>query len=112
MAALASFMEMGVPCWEGGCHTDPRMVPLPTHQCTLCTSRPPTPIILALRSKAFVILFERGVRVVVHTANLIYPDCNNKTQALYTQDFPPAPDATVRGFHFFVIHSSRGVSGP
>ncbi|RMZ54985.1 hypothetical protein APUTEX25_000502, partial [Auxenochlorella protothecoides] len=48
--------------------------------------------------KAFVILFERGVRVVVHTANLIYPDCNNKTQALYTQDFPPAPDATASPF--------------
>ncbi len=64
MAALASFMEMGAPCWEGGCHTDSRMVPLPTHQCTLCTSRPHTPIILASRSKAFVILFERGVRVV------------------------------------------------
>lgn len=105
-------MEMGVPCWEGGCHTDPSMAPPPTHPGAPCTSRPPTRIIPASRSKAFVILFERGVRVVVHTANLIYPDCNNKTQALYTQDFPPAPDATVRGFWLFVTHSSTGGAGP
>ncbi|KFM28974.1 Tyrosyl-DNA phosphodiesterase 1 [Auxenochlorella protothecoides] len=61
--------------------------------------QPPLPIPYGTHhSKAFVILFERGVRVVVHTANLIYPDCNNKTQALYTQDFPPAPDATASPF--------------
>lgn len=39
-------------------------------------------------SKAFIIRYAAGLRVVVHTANLIYPDCNNKTQALFVQDFP------------------------
>ena len=32
--------------------------------------------------------YERGLRVVVHTANLIYPDCNNKSQGVWWQDFP------------------------
>ena len=39
-------------------------------------------------SKAFLVKFERGLRVVVMTANLIYQDCNTKTQGLWYQDFP------------------------
>jgi hypothetical protein len=31
-------------------------------------------------SKAFLIEYERGLRVIILTANAIYPDCNNKTQ--------------------------------
>lgn len=31
-------------------------------------------------SKAFIIEYERGLRVVIFTANAIYPDCNNKSQ--------------------------------
>lgn len=39
-------------------------------------------------SKAFLLHYEgRGMRVIVHTANLIYCDCNNKTQAVWHQDF-------------------------
>lgn len=39
-------------------------------------------------SKAMLLVYSRGVRVVVHTANLIYVDWNNKTQGLWMQDFP------------------------
>lgn len=34
------------------------------------------------------LVYPRGVRVIVHTANLIYVDWNNKSQALWMQDFP------------------------
>lgn len=39
-------------------------------------------------SKAFLVQFNAGLRVIVHTANLIYQDCNCKTQGLWYQDFP------------------------
>jgi tyrosyl-DNA phosphodiesterase-1 len=32
--------------------------------------------------------YAAGMRVVVHTANLVYTDCNNKSQGLWAQDFP------------------------
>lgn len=35
-----------------------------------------------------LLIYPRGVRVIVHTANLIYVDWNNKSQALWMQDFP------------------------
>lgn len=42
---------------------------------------PPLPIPFGTHhTKAFLLQFVAGVRVIVHTANLIYPDCNNKTQ--------------------------------
>ena len=34
------------------------------------------------------LVYPRGVRVIVHTANLIYVDWNNKSQGLWMQDFP------------------------
>lgn len=39
-------------------------------------------------SKAMLLVYPRGVRVIVHTANLIYVDWNNKSQGLWMQDFP------------------------
>ncbi|XP_010550062.1 PREDICTED: tyrosyl-DNA phosphodiesterase 1 isoform X1 [Tarenaya hassleriana] len=39
-------------------------------------------------SKAMILVYPRGVRVIVHTANLIYVDWNNKSQGLWMQDFP------------------------
>lgn len=39
-------------------------------------------------TKAFVLVYARGVRVIVHTANLIFIDCNDKTQAIWWQDYP------------------------
>ncbi|MQM11219.1 hypothetical protein Taro_044118 [Colocasia esculenta] len=39
-------------------------------------------------SKAMLLVYPQGLRVVVHTANLIYVDWNNKTQGLWMQDFP------------------------
>ena len=35
-----------------------------------------------------LLVYPLGVRVIVHTANLIYVDWNNKSQALWMQDFP------------------------
>lgn len=50
---------------------------------------PPLPVQFGTyHSKAFVIEYATGLRVVVHTANLIYVDCNNKSQGLWYQDFP------------------------
>ncbi|XP_039119814.1 tyrosyl-DNA phosphodiesterase 1 isoform X2 [Dioscorea cayenensis subsp. rotundata] len=39
-------------------------------------------------SKAMLLIYPKGLRVVVHTANLIFVDWNNKTQGLWMQDFP------------------------
>ncbi|CAL9230355.1 unnamed protein product [Arabidopsis halleri] len=39
-------------------------------------------------SKAIFLVYPQGVRVVVHTANLIHVDWNNKSQGLWMQDFP------------------------
>ena len=39
-------------------------------------------------SKVFVLQYERGIRIVIHTANLVYPDFCNKAQSVFYQDFP------------------------
>ncbi|XP_015695427.1 tyrosyl-DNA phosphodiesterase 1 isoform X2 [Oryza brachyantha] len=51
--------------------------------------KPPLPISFGTHhSKAMLLVYPQGIRVVVHTANLIYVDWNNKTQGLWMQDFP------------------------
>lgn len=35
-----------------------------------------------------ILVYPRGVRIIIHTANLIYVDWNNKSQGLWMQDFP------------------------
>ncbi|XP_058736831.1 tyrosyl-DNA phosphodiesterase 1-like [Vicia villosa] len=51
--------------------------------------KPPLPISFGTHhSKAMLLVYPRGVRVIVHTANLIYVDWNNKSQGLWMQDFP------------------------
>lgn len=51
--------------------------------------KPPLPIPFGTHhSKACILKFPRGLRIVVHTANLIYADCGNKTQGAWVQDFP------------------------
>uniref|UniRef100_A0A7N0UE80 FHA domain-containing protein n=1 Tax=Kalanchoe fedtschenkoi TaxID=63787 RepID=A0A7N0UE80_KALFE len=51
--------------------------------------KPPLPISFGTHhSKAMLLIYPRGVRVVVHTANLIHVDWNNKSQGLWMQDFP------------------------
>ncbi|CAN8299931.1 unnamed protein product [Cochlearia groenlandica] len=47
-------------------------------------------------SKAIFLVYPRGVRVVVHTANLIHVDWNNKSQGLWMQDFPWKDDEKDR----------------
>ena len=57
------------------------------HQMVL--HRAPLPIPYGTHhSKACLIKFATGMRVVIHTANLIYVDCGNKTQGAWIQDFP------------------------
>jgi len=46
-------------------------------------------------SKAFFIQYPTGFRVIIHTANLLYCDVNNKSQSLYTQDFPRKERSTL-----------------
>nr|XP_043610213.1 tyrosyl-DNA phosphodiesterase 1 [Erigeron canadensis] len=51
--------------------------------------KPPLPIAWGTHhSKAMFLVYAEGVRVIVHTANLIYVDWNNKSQGLWMQDFP------------------------
>lgn len=51
--------------------------------------KPPLPISFGTHhSKAMLLVYPRGIRVIVHTANLIYVDWNNKSQGLWMQDFP------------------------
>ncbi|KAL2349519.1 hypothetical protein Fmac_003519 [Flemingia macrophylla] len=51
--------------------------------------KPPLPISFGTHhSKAMLLMYPQGVRVIVHTANLIYVDWNNKSQGLWMQDFP------------------------
>ena len=51
--------------------------------------KPPLPISFGTHhSKAMLLVYAQGIRVVVHTANLIHVDWNNKSQGLWTQDFP------------------------
>ena len=50
---------------------------------------PPLPIPYGTHhSKFFLLFYSHGVRVVIHTANLVFSDCNNKTQGIFFQDFP------------------------
>ena len=46
-------------------------------------------------SKAFILVYETGIRIIVHTANLIFSDCNDKTQGLFFQDFPRKSDPSA-----------------
>jgi hypothetical protein len=36
---------------------------------------------LTVWTQAFILEYEHGLRVMVHTANMIYCDCNSKSQA-------------------------------
>ena len=60
--------------------------------------RPPTPEWGTHHSKYFLVQYSTGVRVIIHTANLIYVDANNKSQGVYYQDFPlKGTDGTKEG---------------
>ncbi|KAK9862018.1 hypothetical protein WJX84_001427 [Apatococcus fuscideae] len=39
-------------------------------------------------SKAFFLEYATGVRIIIHTANLVHGDCTYKSQAVWFQDFP------------------------
>ena len=49
---------------------------------------PPFPPYGTHHTKAFLLQYDTGLRIIVFTANALYPDCNNKSQALFYQDFP------------------------
>lgn len=52
------------------------------------THTPPLPPYGTHHSKAFLLQYSTGLRVIIHTANLLYCDTNNKSQGLFYQDFP------------------------
>lgn len=39
-------------------------------------------------SKFFLLFAEKGIRVIIHTANLLFHDCSRMTQGVWSQDFP------------------------
>ena len=49
-------------------------------------------------SKAFITEYETGLRVVIHTANLIYCDNNYKSQGLWVQDFPKKVNLLIAAY--------------
>lgn len=49
---------------------------------------PPVPPYGTHHSKAFMLQYATGLRMIIHTANMVYPDVNNKSQAVFMQDFP------------------------
>ncbi|KAJ6706885.1 TYROSYL-DNA PHOSPHODIESTERASE 1 [Salix viminalis] len=51
-------------------------------------------------SKAMFLVYPQGVRVIVHTANLIFVDWNNKSQGLWMQDFPWKEEEPGKGCGF------------
>ncbi|KAK6917354.1 Tyrosyl-DNA phosphodiesterase I [Dillenia turbinata] len=60
--------------------------------------KPPLPISYGTHhSKAMLLVYAQGVRVIIHTANLIYVDWNNKSQGLWMQDFPWKKDQSDHG---------------
>lgn len=63
--------------------------------------KPPLPISYGTHhSKAMLLVYPQGLRVVVHTANLIHVDWNNKTQGLWMQDFPWKDPKDSKGSFF------------
>lgn len=56
--------------------------------------RPTTPPYGTVHSKLFVLFYSHGCRVCVHTANMIQPDWECKTQGAYMRDFPLADIVT------------------
>ncbi|KAJ4976556.1 hypothetical protein NE237_001662 [Protea cynaroides] len=52
-------------------------------------------------SKAMLLVYPRGVRIIVHSANLINVDWNNKSQGLWMQDFPWKDQKNVNKGHKF-----------
>ncbi|KAM7506215.1 hypothetical protein LguiB_005119 [Lonicera macranthoides] len=69
--------------------------------------KPPLPISYGTHhSKAMLLVYPHGVRVIVHTANLIHVDWNNKSQGLWMQDFPwkdQSGSSKVSGFESDLI---------
>lgn len=51
-------------------------------------------------TKAFFLQYKKGIRIIIHTANLMYCDVNNKSQSVFMQDFPlkELGDAVVSDF--------------
>ncbi|XP_021766943.1 tyrosyl-DNA phosphodiesterase 1-like isoform X1 [Chenopodium quinoa] len=64
--------------------------------------KPPLPISYGTHhSKAMLLVYPQGLRVIVHSANLIHVDWNNKSQGLWMQDFPwKDQNATSKGSPF------------
>lgn len=65
-------------------------------------------------TKAFLIEYKAGMRVVIHTANLVHCDNNFKTQGLWVQDFPRkvgnSCQLAFEGIFMLIIHKEESIS--
>lgn len=61
---------------------------LGVHEHAMHVFQPPVPPYGTHHSKAFFLQYPTGIRIIIHTANLLYCDVNNKSQSVYMQDFP------------------------
>lgn len=57
--------------------------------------RPETPSYGTVHSKMFLLFYNTGCRVCIHTANMVASDWNMKTQGAYVRDFPLRSDDAV-----------------
>lgn len=57
-------------------------------------------------TKMFLIFFEKGVRIVVHSANLLSRDLEDMTNAAFVQDFPLKSESGARAGMTSVMNSS------
>lgn len=75
--------------------------------------RPSLPSYGTMHSKMFLLFYETGCRICIHTANMVEGDWDFKTQAAYLRDFPThrqAPGDLESGPKLTSAQSSRHVS--
>ena len=75
----------------------PGVAEIPKHW---STHKPPCPQYGTHHTKAFILAYDAGVRVVIHTANLTHHDFNKSCQAVWYQDFPLKRESSPPGSAF------------
>ncbi|OEL28790.1 Tyrosyl-DNA phosphodiesterase 1 [Dichanthelium oligosanthes] len=79
----------GLPSWANSSSVTIQDVIQKMNPANWILHKPPLPISFGTHhSKAMLLVYPQGVRVVVHSANMIHVDWNNKSQGLWMQDFP------------------------
>lgn len=99
-----------------------RQVPNPTKALSALqvdVHAPPTLSYGTHHTKAFVLVYENGLRLIAHTANIVFSDCNDKSQGIWFQDFPrkdalsPASsDMQEQLAHYVAVRTPHSVAPP